>query len=252
MKGLFKDQAAVKSFISPMKDFAALMGDSGIVINFGTKTSDNKVPVSITALNQAAGVVILASFKDLFDDFTFDSDSGCKIGVVKVSEFVNLFSLFSDAELAVDFDETTKSLSLSQGKSKVTYQTADPDLIKQFTKSFNSTKWIASFVLDESFKKFNRAMSVLGNEECILIEGNTETAKVSLTIKNKTVSINSYTLEVDAQITENFNIFFRKDAIQKVFNSGFDSMKMSIGERICDIECSNQHCVANYYLAKML
>lgn len=251
MRGTFKSNEELKQFITPLKSVSSLMGDSGLVINFGAK-ANGQIPVTVSALNQSVGIVIHMVYKDIFDSFAFKDQNGCKIGVIKIGEFVNLFELFVDGEVEFDFDEDVKSLTLSQHKSKVIYKTADTDLIKQFTKTFSGTKWFATVPINESFQKFNKAMNVLSAEECIHITGDQESGKVSFCVRNKAMSVNSYSIDIDSQVTESFSSMFNKKILQKILDTNCQTMKISIGERICTVECENEKSTINYYVAKMI
>jgi len=249
MKGKFTNKSELDNFTQPLKNLSMIMGEDGVVLNL--TLDDDKVIAKIDAINQSAGAVIKTNFKDLFNGFTFDSDDGCKIGILRIPDFVNLFGLFDEGEVDFNFDESTRLLELTQGKTKVIYQTADSDLIKEFPKPYPGKTWFTSFDYDDKFVKFNKAMGVLSNEECIVIEGDEEANSVRTTIRNKSVSVNSYQVEVDTNVSDNFNFSYKKEIMQKVLSPKHDSVKLTIGDRVCMIETEDKHSETVYYIAKM-
>jgi hypothetical protein len=250
MKGKFASKSELDNFVNPLKNFGLIMGENGIVLNITVE--DDTVGAKINAINNSVGTVIKSDYKELFKDFTVDSDDGCKIGILRIGEFVNLFSLFDDGEVVFEFDEETKELKLSQGKSKIIYQTADPDLIKEFNKPFSGSNWFASFDYDDKFTKFTKAMSVLSNEECIIVEGDQTANTVRATIRNKSVAVNSYQVELDTTVSEDFNIPYKKEIMQMVLSPKHESVKLSFGDRVCMVETEDKFNSTVYYISKMI
>lgn len=248
MKGSFTSREQLLGFINPLKNFAAIMGENGIVINFETK--NNVVSASISAINQSAGTVIKSVYKTIFDAFTMTNDT-CQIGILKIQDFVSLFTLVDDSKIDIEFDETTKEFKITQGKASVVYQTADPDLINQFKKPFNGTVWYCNFMYDGAFDKFTRAMSVLSSEECVIVKGDAENAKVTLAVKNRAVAINSYTLDIDTNVSDDFDIAYKKEYLQTILSPKHDSTKLTFGERVVMIEVSDKYNDSVFYVAKM-
>lgn len=249
MKGTFTTKEQLMGFISPLKNFAAIMGENGIVINFENK--DGVVSASISAINQSAGTVIKSAYKSLFDGFTMTNDT-CQIGILKLQDFVGLFSLVDDANIDIEFDETTKDFKITQGKASVVYQTADPDLISQFKKPFNGTNWYCSIVYDNKFDKFTKAMSVLSSEECVIVKGDSAKSNLSIAVKNRAVAINSYNVDVDAEVSDNFDIAYKKEHLQSILSTRHEATKLTFGERVVMIEVSDKFNDTVFYVAKMV
>lgn len=249
MKGTFSKKEMLEGFINPLKNFSPILGDNGLVINF--TNDDDTIVAKINAINQSVGTVIKSTYKNLFDEFEKDDEEECKIGVLRLAEFVNLFSLFNDDSVDFEFDETTKELKLTQGKANIIYKTADPDLIKEFNKPFSGSVWYSSFVYNDDFSKFTRAMSVLTNEECIIVEGSSGDGVVDVTIRNKNVVVNSYKIQVETAVSEDFSMAYKKDVMSMILSPKYDSINLSIGERVCMVETTSKYNDTVFYIAKM-
>jgi hypothetical protein len=246
MKGTFKTKDRVDAFTGPLKTLGSLI-DEGIVIRFSK--IDDKVHCKVESINPSKGTVVKTKYIGVFDDFQTESDE-VKIGVLKVNDFVALFGLFSD-EVEFNYNEEDKRLTLSSGSSSVSYQTADPDLIKEFNKPFPGKDWYTTFNYGSEFASFNKGMSVLANEECIVIDGDPSTAQVNLTVKNRGLSINSYSTKVKAEVSEPFEIAFKKEVMQIVLGSKYETMKLSVCSTAIMAESISKTSETTFFVAKL-
>jgi hypothetical protein len=244
--GTFKTKNDVKSFCKPLKILSAFVENTGVILNI--KRKNDKIIGKISTLNN--GSVIFINYKNIFDDFKFDEEE-IKIGIVKLTEFINLFSVFEEDAIKINFGKD-KSFSISQNKNKITYQTADLDVCKEFTKNLANVNWLCTFNYDDNFSKFTKAMSVLSNEPFVFINGYNTNNNLILTIKNTGVSINSYSVEIPANLTTSFETVFKKDTFQTILGNSFNTMKISVSDKFSLIECEDKDFDMIFCVAKAI
>lgn len=249
MKGTFKSKDMVSAFIQPLSNIVPLVEDKGLILNF-TKHDDD-ISCNIGLYNKTSGCIIKSKYNGIFEDFELESD--CKIGIMNLSEFVDLFKMFDlDSEINIEFDTKTFELRLTQGKSTVVYLTSDPDIIEEFNKNLDKLKWYFSFDYDERFSHFTKAMSVLKNEEAVLVSGDSSIGEIVLSIKNQDYSKNNYSVSIDEDVSEDFKCFYKKDLFQQILTKSYNSVKVTVGEKLSMIECKNDYNETTLYVAKMI
>lgn len=250
MKGDFKSIKQLTSFIEPIDHLATINGGVGIVINFIKE--NNEIKSNISCINSTIGVVAKLEFKNIFDDFELNDNE--KLAVSKVSDFIKLFGLFDkDNSLQFVYDSMSKDIHLIQDDKQITHKTADPSTIKEYNKQFSKTpKIYSTFSYVEDFKKFSKATSVLSGEDCVFFEGSAKDQSIKMIVRNKAVVVNSFKMNIKANVSEDFVIAFDKYIIKNIIDSKYQNIVFSLGERISIVECSNDNVSATFYLANMI
>jgi hypothetical protein len=129
--------------------------------------------------------------KNLFATATVDTEFPQEFGIYNLSSFLGVLSLFSEPE--VELSET--SMTISQGKNKVQYMFASPEVLDYPEKAINMPPVDAEFDLtEENLKSLLKAGAVLSSTD-LLISGNGATITCS-TVDPKNPSANTFAVEV--------------------------------------------------------
>jgi len=242
MKGTFDTTEMISSFIGPLKSLSDVMQDNGVVLNVNAQEKT----INVYALNSSLGTLVYLKYVGLFDNFEF-AKADEKIGVLRLGDFVKYFSVLDEAGASIEFVDTVFSINHNSGK--MSFKTADPDMIDQAPKSFKGTTWYNETAVNQSFGKLNKAMNVLANEDCLFVKGTTDN-KIEFTVRSSSVDINSFKIQVDTPVSADFESLYRKDVIQMVFRTPCDSISVSFAERLARFDCKSKNYELTYYVAK--
>lgn len=129
--------------------------------------------------------------KNIFVTAEVDDEFEQEFGIYNLPEFLGVISLFTDPELT--FNEN--SLTISQGKNKVQYVFAAPEVLDYPDKAIKMPKADASFELaEEDLKSLLKAGSVLSATD-LLIQGDGSTITCTV-LDPKNPSSNTFAVEV--------------------------------------------------------
>lgn len=249
MKGTFKDLKDINKFIDPLKTIGILVGENGMNITIFNDEDGNRIAM-IPARNKNAGLVIIHTWKDLFDDFEIDGDE-IRLGLMKTQDLTTKLPIFDDGEVDVEFGDDLM-LSFNQKRTKLKFKTADPELINEGKRAFKGAKWIGGFDYGEKLDKFTNALKKMSNEEYVFVEGNEEKGEIMLTIKNKEKRGNSFSCIIDGDVTEDFSSVFRKDFWPVIIDKNATNIRINLGSKMINFSVETEHGNTEYFLSKTM
>lgn len=146
--------------------------------------------------------------KNLFASATVDTIFPQDFGIYNLSQFLGVLSLFSDPEI----DLSDRSMTISQGKNRVQYMFAAPDVLDYPEKAIAMPPTDASFELtEENLKSLLKAGAVLSSTD-LNIEGD-GTSITCTVLDPKNVSANTFSVEVGAT-SRIFSIFIKLENLK--------------------------------------
>jgi hypothetical protein len=162
--------------------------------------------------------------KNLFASAVVDTDFPQDFGIYNLGQFLGVLSLFSDPEVAL----SDKSMTISQGKNKVQYLFAAPEVLDFPEKVINMPKIEAQFELtEENLKSLLKAGAVLSSTDlCISGDGSIITCT---TLDPKNPSANTFSVEV-GETTRTFKAFIKLETLKLPsgpYNVGLSSKKIA-------------------------
>lgn len=160
-----------KSTLAVLSNFASI--NQNILIKTGNVLSTRTV---------AKNIYVEATVEDEFEQ---------EFGVYALPEFLGIVGLFSDPT----FELSKNSVTISQGKNKVQYLFASPDVLDYPDKPIKMPATDASFELsEENLKSLQKAGAVLSATD-LLISGDGELITCTV-LDPKNPSSNTFTVEV--------------------------------------------------------
>jgi hypothetical protein len=146
--------------------------------------------------------------KNLFVSATVDTDFPQEFGIYNLSQLLGVLSLFSDPEIEL----SEKSLTISQGKNKVQYLFAAPEVLDFPDKAINMPSIDAEFELsEENLKSILKAGAVLSSSD-LRISGDGETITcTAMDVKNP--SANTFSVEVGTT-DRTFNAYIKLEHLK--------------------------------------
>lgn len=160
-----------KSTIEILRNFASI--NQNILIKKGNVLSTRTV---------AKNIFVEATVEDTFEQ---------EFGVYNLAELLGIVSLFSDPE----FTLSENSVTISQGKNKVQYVFASPEVLDYPDKAIKMPATDASFELsEENLKSLLKAGAVLSATD-LVIQGNGNTITCTV-LDPKNPSSNTFAIEV--------------------------------------------------------
>jgi hypothetical protein len=146
--------------------------------------------------------------KNLFVSATVDTDFPQEFGIYNLSQLLGVLSLFSDPEIEL----SEKSLTISQGKNKVQYLFAAPEVLDFPDKAINMPSIDAEFELsEENLKSILKAGAVLSSSD-LRISGDGETITcTAMDVKNP--SANTFSVEVGTT-DRTFNAYIKLEMLK--------------------------------------
>jgi gp45 sliding clamp, C terminal len=146
--------------------------------------------------------------KNLFASATVDTEFPQEFGIYNLSTFLGVLSLFSDP----DIELSEKSMIISQGKNKVQYLFASPEVLDYPDKAINMPAGDASFELsEENLKSLLKAGAVLSSTD-LKISGNGSVITCTV-LDPKNVSANTFSVEVGESDRE-FDVFIKLENLK--------------------------------------
>jgi hypothetical protein len=162
--------------------------------------------------------------KNVFVSSVVDTEFPKEFGIYNLSTFLGVLSLFSDP----DVELSDKSMIISQGKNKVQYLFASPDVLDYPEKAINMPVIDAEFVLtEENLKSIMKAGAVLGSTD-LKISGD-GTIITCETVDPKNPSANTFSVEV-GETDREFSAFIKLETIKLpsgTYNVGLSSKKIA-------------------------
>lgn len=153
--------------------------------------------------------------RTMFASATVDTDFPRQVGIYNLASFLGALSLFSDPD--VEFGET--SMTISQGKNKVCYNYADPEVLAYPDKAINDQSVDANFTLtEENLKSLLKAGAILGSTD-ICIKG-ADGKIVCSVLDPSNVSANTFSVEV-GETDEEFDLYLKLENM-KLLNGNYD------------------------------
>jgi len=151
--------------------------------------------------------------KNLFVSAKVDTDFPQEFGIYNLNQFLGVLSLFSDPELEL----TDKSVIISQGKNKVQYLFASPDVLDYPEKAITMPPIDAKFELsEENLKSLLKAGAVLSSTD-LRISGDGETITCT-TLDPKNPSANTFSVEV-GETGRTFEAFIKLETLKLISGS---------------------------------
>lgn len=146
--------------------------------------------------------------KNLFASANVDTVFPQEFGIYNLSSFLGVLSLFSDPEI----DLEDRSMTISQGKNKVQYMFAAPEVLDYPDKVLTMPATDASFDLsEENLKSLLKAGAILSSTDLSIAgDGTTITCTV---LDPKNVSANTFSVEVGTT-DRAFDIFIKLENLK--------------------------------------
>lgn len=165
--------------------------------------------------------------KNLFASANVDTVFPQDFGIYNTAQWLGILSLFSDPEIEL----SERSMTITQGKNKVQYLFASPDVLDFPEKPITMPATNASFVLsEENLKSLLKAGAVLSSTD-LNIAG--DGANITCTVLDpKNVSANTFSVEV-GETHRVFSIFIKLENLKLI--SGTYNVSLS-EKRIAQFE----------------
>jgi gp45 sliding clamp, C terminal len=159
--------------------------------------------------------------KNLFATAVVDTEFPQEFGIYQLNSFLGVLSLFSDPD--IEFGE--KFATISQGKNKVQYMFASPEVLDFPDKTIKMPSISAEFELsEENLKSLLKAGAVLSSTDlCISGDG---TSIVCSTVDPKNPSANTFSVDV-GETDRKFKAFIKLESIKLPTGN----YKVSLSER---------------------
>lgn len=179
-----------KSTIEILRNFASI--NQNILIKKGNVLSTRTV---------AKNIFVEATVEDTFEQ---------EFGVYNLAELLGIVSLFSDPE----FTLSENSVTISQGKNKVQYVFASPEVLDYPDKAIKMPATDASFELsEENLKSLLKAGAVLSATD-LVIQGNGNTITCTV-LDPKNPSSNTFAIEVGST-DKNFSAYIKLENLKLI------------------------------------
>lgn len=148
--------------------------------------------------------------KNLFASAVVDTEFPQDFGIYNLSQFLGVLSLFSDPEVTL----SEKAMVISQGKNKVQYMFASPEVLDYPEKAINMPSPDASFELtEENLKSLLKAGAVLSSTDLKISSDGTTIACTVLDPKNP--SANTFSVEV-GESDRSFDVFIKLENLKLI------------------------------------
>lgn len=162
--------------------------------------------------------------KNLYAEAVVDTEFPQEFGIYNLQQLLGVLSLFSDPE--VELGE--KSLTISQGKNKVVYTYASPEVLDYPEKAIVMPSVDVEFVLtEENLKSLLKAGAILSSTD-LKISGDGETITCSV-VDPKNPSANTFAVEVGTS-ERVFDVFIKLENMKQpsgAYTVGLSSKKIA-------------------------
>jgi hypothetical protein len=147
-------------------------------------------------------------------------------------------------------DNEFEIADIANPDSVVSFKTADSSLIQECSQKFKGSAFFSDITIDARFDSLIRAMSILSNEDVVSMTGNATKNKVTFKVTNSNMSVNTFKLVIDTPVSEDFEVYHRKDMFLNMLKLPIDSKTLSIADRIIKVEYTSPTLDMTVYLAK--
>ena len=176
--------------------------------------------------------------KNLFVSATVDTEFPQDFGIYNLSQLLGVMSLFSDP----DVELSDKSMIISQGKNKVQYMFASPEVLDYPDKAIKMPDSDANFELsDENLKSLLKAGAILSSTD-LKISGDGDLITCTV-LDPKNPSANTFSIEVGTT-DRTFDAFIKLENLKLIQGK----YKVSLSEKKIS-HFSNQVVDYNMYVA---
>lgn len=234
-----------KGFNRPLVDLLKV-GVEKLVVKFSTEDG-----ISINAVNTAANVMCMVTYADDMVE-AFDIKEDYSLGLYELSQFINLFSVFSSgADLSI---YATNEVLVEKDMFVFKCRGSDADAIKQGPKSFTAqVNWLAEFKWDKvEMKSFSSAVSKLG-KEYICFEGKEGSSQVKISSCDINVAGSTFAVDVDLEdpSESSFKHYLRAENLMPILGSSMESIGIQISDQLVYIYGGNDLHSVKYYVSRV-
>lgn len=162
--------------VATLKNFAAI--NSNVVLNTGNL------------------VKTMSESKTILGSASVPEDFPGQIGIYDLNEFLSVLGMFNDPELV--FEETLKSVKITEGRRAVKYFFSEPSILTTPNKDIVMPVCEVNFTLtNDDMSSIRKAASALGVTDMVVKStGNGDTARIVVT-DTKDATSNTFEIEVD-------------------------------------------------------
>jgi hypothetical protein len=162
-------------------------------------------------LNPGQTVKTMAESKSIMASATITEDIPSQIGIYDLNEFLGVVNMFDDPDLV--FDESYKSVRVTEGKRAVKYFFSEPSILTSPTKDITMPPCEVTFTLSaDDMSNIRKAASALGVTDCVIKCEPGSTPQLIVT-DTKDSTANSYEIDLDDNVGNGITCNF-------VFNIG--------------------------------
>lgn len=244
IKGLF-NKVQIEQFLYPLKVLSKILDpkdDGGVILNFDSKTKS----VAIYTKKQSQGMYIFIKYFDLFDAFQIDDE---KIGIIKISDFINYFSVIDDNNTEISFSDNV--FYIKDDSSEINFKTADISNIAEGPKNLKTPIWLSEIKYDSSFDRFEKAMKMFTNEDHIYMTGKSSENKIDFLVRKVDLDNNKFKCSVSSQ-TKDFEMLVKKQLLQTAIDVKSNDIMIKVAERFISVESKTDYFSINFFIAKSL
>lgn len=146
----------------------------------------------------------VAIAKNIFASVDVDEEFEKEVGIFNLPEFLGVMSLFTDPD--VKFSD--KFMTLSEGKSKIKYVYADPEILVYPDKAVKVVDFDVEFSLTSAYlAQVQKAAAALGVQDVMFVgDGKKVTVRV---LDKATDSSNSYDIDLETKTDKEFKVSFK-------------------------------------------
>lgn len=146
-------------------------------------------------MNPGQTVKTMAESKSIMASATITEDIPSQIGIYDLNEFLGVVNMFDDPDLV--FDESYKSVRVTEGKRAVKYFFSEPSILTSPTKDITMPPCEVTFTLSaDDMANIRKAASALGVSDCVIKCEPGSTPQLIVT-DTKDSTANSYEIDLD-------------------------------------------------------
>lgn len=146
----------------------------------------------------------LAVAKNIMAEVTVDEKFDKEVGIFNLPELLSVIQMMGDPEIKLE----DKSMILSEGKSKLRYVYADPSILTYPQKDIKMPSEDVTFELSAAqLTQIQKAAAALSVQD-VAVVGDGSKIVVQVTDK-KHDSSNHYTIDLNAETTKEFTVYFK-------------------------------------------
>lgn len=151
----------------------------------------------------------MSASKDILADYEGTDDFTKQVSVFNLNELLGVIGSFGKPEIELD----DKSMTVKEGKAKVTYVYAEESLLTTPTKALQMPKAEVEFDLTaEQLSQLKKMSGILAVEDIAFVgNGKKVIAKV---FDSKNPTGNSFDIDLETSSTEKFNVLFKVEKLK--------------------------------------